>query len=268
MIEKTEAIAVRMEAFSETSRIVTWTTPSHGRITTIIKGSQRPKSAFLGQYDLFYTCELLYYVRDRSGLRIARECAPITMRNRLRTDWKACAIASYASDLTQRVMHEDSPQEEVYTHLADTLDFLQANGSKNGLLPWFEIQLLTLLGLAPRLKTCLGCGKDLLPATGRARFSLSRGGTLCSACAGNSTVDSISIAPDVLAILAGWQRSKTARAAATTVVTPRQADEMNEILGAFLVYHLDMVLPGRSACLDILRRASAGKSLESPQRGS
>ena len=94
MILKTTALALRFYPFSNTSRIVAWLTPDQGRIATMVKGSQRPRSLFLGQYDLFYTCELLYHRRERGGLHIARECSPLKWREGLRRDWRAAAAAS------------------------------------------------------------------------------------------------------------------------------------------------------------------------------
>ncbi len=84
MIARARAIVLRVFPYSNTSRVVSWLTADHGRVATLIKGSQRPKSLFLGQYDLFYTCELLFYRHERDGLHIARECTPLTRRDRLR----------------------------------------------------------------------------------------------------------------------------------------------------------------------------------------
>ena len=80
MIAKTEAIVLRIFLFSRTSHIVAWLAEDGTRLTTSIKGAVRPKSAFLGQYDLFYTCELLYYEREHAGVHVARECSPLAPR--------------------------------------------------------------------------------------------------------------------------------------------------------------------------------------------
>ena len=68
MILATPAIALRVSPFSRTSRMVTWLTPAYGRLVTSIKGACRPKSAFLGQFDLASRCELLFYRRERDGV--------------------------------------------------------------------------------------------------------------------------------------------------------------------------------------------------------
>ena len=61
---KTEAICLDIRPWSRTSHVVRWMTPD-GPVTTVVKGAVRPKSAFLGQYDLNYTCEIVYYSRAK-----------------------------------------------------------------------------------------------------------------------------------------------------------------------------------------------------------
>ena len=53
---------------------------SEGPVTTVVKGAVRPKSAFLGQYDLNYTCEIVYYSRAKGELHALRECSPLSTR--------------------------------------------------------------------------------------------------------------------------------------------------------------------------------------------
>ena len=90
-ILKTTAIALRIAPYSNTSRIVVWLTEEGERLATIIKGALRPKSLFIGEYDLFNTSEVLYYQRREDGLRIVRECSLLQDRPRFRTDWRAYA---------------------------------------------------------------------------------------------------------------------------------------------------------------------------------
>ena len=54
-IIKTQGIVLSIHPWSQTSHVVTWLTPDHGPVTTLVKGAVRTKSAFLGQYDLSAT---------------------------------------------------------------------------------------------------------------------------------------------------------------------------------------------------------------------
>jgi DNA repair protein RecO (recombination protein O) len=254
MILKTNAIVSRWSPVSETSRIVTWITRDHGRIATMIKGSQRPKSAFLGQYDLFYTCELLYYPRDGGAAHIARECCPLKTRDRFRTDWKAAAAASYICDLVTRVSPPDAPHADLFDLLERSLDDLAQEGGSAAFLAWFELRLLGALGLAPRLQHCIECKRDLKPTPQQSRFAYIRGGILCPDCAREDKKDALPLGPDVLAMLTGWQRAQNPRAARSTRGTPRQMDVIQNLLGLFLSYHLEIPLRSREIALDLLGR--------------
>jgi len=252
VIEKTQAIVLRFYPYSNTSRVVSWLTPAFGRITTIIKGSQRPKSLFLGQYDLFYTCELVFYARERSGVHIARECSPLKTRESFRSDWKAAAAASYLCDLISRVNTPDAPHSGIFELLDSGLDYLAANGAVIPFIHWFELKLLAVLGFAPRLTHCIHCGSELLPGARRTKFSHARGGILCSACGPGAGDAPAPTAPDILAMLTGWQRSQSPQAATSTQCTPWQLEEIEKLLGLFLSYHLDTALPARSIALEVM----------------
>lgn len=258
MIEKTPAIVLRYYPYSNTSRVVSWLTPHAGRISTMIKGSQRPKSPFLGQYDLFYTCELVYYARSRGGLHIARECAPLKTRSAFRSDWKACAAASYVADLVLRISPPDAPHHELFDVLDAGLDHLAANGATAEFVHWFELKLLEHLGLAPRLRHCLGCNRDLKPGERRTRFSYARGGILCGSCSRGAADNLLPITPDAVAILSAWQKARSSQAALSTRCTSRQLEELENLLGLFLVYHLDTPLASRAIAFDTLRRKLRG----------
>lgn len=91
---KCEAICLRIVPWSRTSHIVTWLTPT-GKVTTVVKGAVRSKSAFLGQYDLNYRCEIVYYLRATRELHALRDCAPVDGREALRGDYRKLLLAEH-----------------------------------------------------------------------------------------------------------------------------------------------------------------------------
>lgn len=257
MIEKTTAIVLRYAPSGETSRVVTWLTPHHGRIATILKGALRPKSWFLGQYDLFYTCELLYYHRTDRTLYLAKECAPLKLRAGLRHDWRAAALASYWADLAGRISPAQAPQRTLYHWLDQGLDTLVTQGPDVGLCGWLELRLLHDLGLAPRLDNCVGCRAPLTRAgapCGPAVFSSARGGLLCAACARHDRTGGLPVPLDIQTILRRWQQAPSPAAARRIRCSPAQTAALNRIMGEFLAYHLDLALPSRSLAMDIMLR--------------
>ena len=159
MILRSEAIPLSIHPWSRTSHMVTWLTETGGVITTPVKGACRPKSAYLGQYDLFYTCDLHYYRRDNQGVHAIRECIPLTFREGIRRRWRAVAVAGYLSDLVCRIPPGPHEYKALYALLSRVLDLLAEKESLNYpfLVLWYEIRLLDLLGLLPDLTLCPQC---------------------------------------------------------------------------------------------------------------
>ena len=179
MILKTEAIALNIRPWSKTSHIVTWLTSEHGCVVTAVKGACRPKSAFLGQYDLFYTCELLFYPREHNGVHAIRECTPLQRRDPLRENWRAAAAAAYLADLTARATPgARQPQPHLFACLSETLDNLARHPCNLAdTVMRYEMRLLHFLGLLPDLTPCPECPP---PRTEWLRFSLPAGRILCA----------------------------------------------------------------------------------------
>jgi len=288
MIIKTEAIVLRMTPFSETSRVVLWLTRDHGKIATIIKGAHRRRSPFVGQVDLFYTCELLVYLRQFRGLHIVKECSPLKTRTPLRSRWRATACASYFADLAAQISPLYAPHPELFRVLDMALDYFADQSALELGLFWFELKLMKAMGLAPQLKECLRCHRPLLennafveaPGARTAHrgkgsetrvasvFSCVRGGVLCKVCAPldpipiSSSRDEVGvpITPDILGILRFWQTSRSWRSAQSAACTPRQTRDMEWILGLFMQYHLEIDNPARATALSILRTRLAPTS--------
>jgi DNA repair protein RecO (recombination protein O) len=253
IIDKTEALVLRVVPFSQTSHMVTWHTPAHGKITTAIKGATRPRSPFLGQYDLFYTCELLFYVRDRNGVHIARECAPLETRDALRRDWRAGICASYVCDLVWRVAPHGHLDPGLYRLAVQSLDFLCAATPHLPFLFWFELRLLQEAGMGPRFDSCPVCRRPHDTDLDRhAAFSFARGGILCAECERGENPRAVRVLPDVLAMLRLWHRAETPDAARNTRCTRKQCLDFERLLGAFLQYHLDVSVPGRRVAFQML----------------
>ena len=142
---RTDAICLDVRPWSRTSHVVTWLTPN-GRVATVVKGAVRPKSAFLGQYDLNYTCDILYYARASGELHALRDCAPVEMREPLRGNYRALAMAGYFRQLVGELAPSGSDCRPWYDLLAASLSSLVPEPSS---LVLFELRVLELSGLKP-----------------------------------------------------------------------------------------------------------------------
>lgn len=214
-IIKTQGIVLSIHPWSQTSHVVTWLTPDHGPVTTLVKGAVRTKSAFLGQYDLFYRCDLLYYARASGDLHALREVTPRNLRAHLRGDWRATALAGYAADLVREL----APPGDESSAWFDFLDaYLEPAPDAEPLsrLIRLEMDLLGLAGLSPDFG-----GLD--PAEPWTPFALDRG--RCGS--GERTVR---ISPRTVAAL---------RRPDAQDVTVEEKKDAARFLGVFLSYHIE-----------------------------
>ena len=151
---KTEAICLDIRPWSRTSHVVSWLTPM-GKVSTVVKGAVRAKSQFLGQYDLNYTCDILYYARAKGELHALRECVPLEMREDLREDYRKLVLAGYMRRLVAELAPMGEDCRAWYEELESRLDSCvslrsgQETASPLGILLGFELKVLKLSGLAP-----------------------------------------------------------------------------------------------------------------------
>ncbi len=155
---KTQALCLDIRPWSKTSHIVVWLTPS-GKVTSVVKGAVRPKSAFLGQYDLNYTCEIVYYARGRGDVHALRECVPLKMREALRGDYRSAALAGYFRSLVASLAPFGAECAAWSGLLETSLDDLAggagdaagaaSGGALVGKMISFEKRILALCGLEP-----------------------------------------------------------------------------------------------------------------------
>lgn len=166
---KTEAICLDIRPWSKTSHVVSWLTP-RGRVATVVKGAERPKSFFLGQYDLNYTCEILYYARARGEIHALRECVPTNRRDGLRENYRALALAGYFRRLAAELSPAGPEAEEWHRLLSRALDGLAAGdgGLLQSLLA-YELRALELMGLGLQV----GSEGGALVLRGERRISVS-----------------------------------------------------------------------------------------------
>lgn len=250
-IDRASAVAVARQPYSNTSDIVTWVTEEQGRLTTLVKGALRRKSSFLGQYDIAYTCELLYYANRQGGLAIARECTPLSVRSSLRRDWRAFAVASFACTSAIHVMPDGHANRALFTLLNDTLDALCVGTAPHNVLPWFLLRLCACSGVTPELRRCATCGAPLATQT-HVHFSPSKGGMICASCS-TPVPDAETIGLDLAAILRRWAASDAQRTPARVQCNRGQWLVMQRILGMLIEYHLGIPPDGRKTTAGLLQ---------------
>lgn len=249
-IAKTEAVVLRIHPFSHTSHVVAWLTREGRRVATGIKGAARPKSPFLGQYDLFQTCELLYYSRSRDGLHVARECTPLVRRDSLRDNWRAAFCASWFAALADAVSDSGMALPGLYRLLVESLDVLAATpgAPSPALFARFEAKLLVEAGLRPNFEPA-GDGSRAF------RFHLFDGRALAPDERAPGVSEPVVRLPAEAAALFGTLAESQSVGPASGFVraAPPATAALLRFLGLFLHSHLpDAPLRGRALAIESL----------------
>ena len=245
---KSEAICLDVRPWSRTSHVVSWLTPM-GKVSTVVKGAVRAKSQFLGQYDLNYTCDIVYYARAKGELHALREAVPVEMREELREDYRKLALAGYFRRLVAELAPMGEECRAWYVLLAQVLSSLVPHPSS---LVRFELEVLRLSGLAPdfsRFKVVAsasrggrdGTGDEWLP------FSLETGSF------GSGEGRCIRVSREVAEWLSLLQRG--GETPPQNLQTPLDAAR---VIGVFYQFHLDCASDVRRTVLGMISSSKEG----------
>ncbi len=255
-IEKTEAVALRVYPYSNTSQIVAWLTRRFGRLNTLHKGAYRTRSPFQGQCDAFQTCELVFYRRAGSEVQVAKECSPLCPRPGFHDDWRAAAVASCLCDLVLRVTETGPCDERLFDVLDDALDRLHVGSPPGEVLPWCELRALDVLGFAPWLAACVACGCDMAAAGAGgagAVVSARRGGALCGRCARTQSDETDRrIGGESLVVLRKWQEGGGFRRPGALGCGDEGVKGIRAAVGDFVAYHLAVAPRARQIALELI----------------
>lgn len=180
---KAEAIAIRLQDFSETSQIAWFYTREFGRISALAKGSKRERNNFEGRLDLLCHNDIVFARKSRSTLHILTECKLLDRFMGLRAGVDRLYAALYAVELVREMTPPEESQPPLFDLLLETLRALSGGEAVDAALLRLEMRLLALTGYAPMLRVCVACQGDGLPK-GSMAYSSALGGVLCRACKG------------------------------------------------------------------------------------
>jgi DNA repair protein RecO (recombination protein O) len=153
MEERASGIILRTRPLTETSLIVHWLTPDHGRISCVAKGARRPKSPFVGKLDLFYEADFSFQRSRRSELHTLREVILQRTHAKLREDITRVQQASYFAVLIERTTEMETPLPEIHWLLHQALEAVTEHESGAATVFGFEIKLLATMGVLPPIES-------------------------------------------------------------------------------------------------------------------
>jgi DNA repair protein RecO (recombination protein O) len=179
----TPAIVLSAIRYSETSKIVRLATRDHGVQSAIAKGALRPRSRFGAALQSLSEGQARLLVKDHRELHTLASFDLLRLHVGLAGDLVRYATASALGEVMLRFAPADSHPES-YDLLRQALEALEfaapAELDPLGLRAlWL---LISTLGFAPTLSSCVRDG-TVLPPDGGLAFSAREGGALCPGCA-------------------------------------------------------------------------------------
>jgi DNA repair protein RecO (recombination protein O) len=240
--EQTEALVLRMIEWSETSLIVTLMTRDFGKTVAVAKGARRPKSAFEGGLDLLAVCRVMIIPKTGDSLDILTE-AKLERRFRAGAkDLQRLYAGYYIAELLKELTDHHDPHPELYDLTTSTLAKLDGETDIRGCLLRYELQSLRLLGHAPSLTHCSGCGRpysnqsdDYWGDGQRVFFGHAAGGIVCVGC--RSTTRGIVL---LRAAALRWMTEAADAATGDGQPTPIPEESYGEIRGTMNRYIADL----------------------------
>lgn len=179
--EKSLAIVLRLVEFSESSLVVTLYTRDFGKVSALAKGARRLKGPFESALDHLAICRVVFLRKSGDSLDLLTE-AKLERRFRNRGKDLANLYAGYyVAELLGELTARGDAQVELFDLALRTLARLDSARSTTGVVEYFELRMLTLIGHFPLLDACVECGGELGDRSS-VLFAPIEGGTICENC--------------------------------------------------------------------------------------
>ncbi len=229
---KTEGVVLKSIDFGEADKIVTFYTSQQGKVRAVAKGGRRLKSGFGASLELLTYNDLTFYKSENRDLATLSQCKIQESFSPLREDLEKIAYAFYLAELVSEMAQEANLP--LFNLLLKTLYLFREGYDKKILIQAFALQMLHLVGYKPSLETCLIC-KEKIKEQKDLKFSIFRGGIICSKCGGGK---GRAISPPAVGIMRQFLKMEIEKIGRLKV--PENIfQEIKGILNIYIHYHLE-----------------------------
>lgn len=228
----TVAVVLRSVPYGEADRVVTLLTEAHGKVSVLAPSARKSRRRMPpGALEPFGICEAEIALGSGelgrlAGARLVRGFP------RLLGLLERMEIAGAALERVREIVPAREPEPRLVRAVEELFERLDGERAGSELGVAFELRLLALCGLTPRLGTCGACGK----AAGdrAALFEPGRGSIVCRACGGGPFVLSAPARLSMLACLGErWASAAEGWSAA-------QLEEVRAAVEAFRARHVGL----------------------------
>ncbi len=244
-IETTDAILLRRRNLRESSLILTFCTRDFGKVSGVIKGARGPRAQLGINPQLFTLNRIVFYESKKRRLNTISQCDLKSFYGAIRKDLQRTVYAEYFLELADSLSAEFDKNEELFSLLADSLEFLCTSASVKRIARVFEIRLMKLLGLMPELKICAVCG---IKIEDESKFSLRSGGLICRKCFGQDAL-AMNISKGTINFIE-YIKKVSYKQASRVKVAKKVGGELEAIMRRFVDYQLQ----GKLKTVEFMRK--------------
>jgi DNA repair protein RecO (recombination protein O) len=249
--EKTDALVLKTQKWSETSKIAHLYTRKWGRISILAKGALRPKAKFWGHLETFSLIEAMVYRKSSDQLQLLSQCLLRDAFGGLYAEPERAGYGFAAVEFLERHTFEEG-NETLFDWTVFNFGLWQKLTGHRLALGFYEYLLVALghLGYQPAIERCRICGRE--PGEGRkVMFDREGGGLICRRCAVEGSRYQV-LSPGA------YQRIKNVVKGSIqwdngTIPPPAEVGEIIEVTESFYGYHLG---GGRLKALEFVRRVA------------
>ena len=208
---KTKGFVVRVVPVGDSDRIISLLTEDHGLISVSVRGARRTRSPHLLTTQIFSFSDFeLFFSKGHYSINASEL---IESFSALQQDIDRLVCASHLAEVLIDSLRDDLAQPGVYRLWAYGLQAISRQPDPLLSVHVAQLRLLMEIGFAPRLDSCVSCGRPVENlADEELYFSISAGGFICGrpACQ-NRAADGQPVPPGGLACLLHIQRSALPR---------------------------------------------------------
>lgn len=233
----TQAILLRSVPYRDADLILTLYTAARGRLSALARSARKSYKRFGGALQLFTVSTV--HLSTRGGELWTLGSAELGESFAgLAGDMACFAHASYATELVRELTAAEQPDEHLLALIVELYRCLHDQGPSLSMLRAFELFLLDLLGLAPVLDRCVGCGSADVDGRGVV-LDPSRGGVCCQRCAALSRSPGVRpLSGAARQVLAAVQSAPSLAQARDLAFAQDHAAEARDALLALLLGHV------------------------------
>lgn len=180
-INSSTSIIMRVSEFGESDLLITFFTPTEGKLKGIAKGARRSRARFVNCLDIFSLVNLEYSLKKKDSLHFIHSGKLLDAFPGLRKNYSTLIKASYMIELTEILFPWHLPDKVMFDILKSSFETLDKGENTDSATVFFELAAMALGGYSIRLDKCCICGRKYT-GQGTAVFRPDTGGIACMKC--------------------------------------------------------------------------------------